>query len=83
MLGYTTLAPPAVFAPKRCSYHARNTKVGLVILPLLEQVVNDGSLLGDAIQLGHEAGIISHARDIEEGGEAVQDGEHQVEYVVR
>ena len=60
MLGDTTTAPPTVFAPKRRTNHAGDTKVGLVELPEADKLVDDGFLLGNTVQLGHKAWVVHH-----------------------
>lgn len=83
VLGHAALAPLAVLASKRRPDHTRDAKVGLVVLPLLEQLVDGGALLGDAVQPGHESGVASDARDEEKRGQTEQGGEDQVQDIVR
>lgn len=78
MLGNASLASAAVLASQRRSNHARNTEVGFVILPLREQLVNDSLLLRNAVHLGHEARVVSHAGDVEIRRQAIGDGKKDV-----
>jgi hypothetical protein len=79
MLGNTSLAATAMLASKRSLNHARNTKVGLIILPLGNKSINDGLLLRDALHLWDESRIISHACDVEVQSEAEEDRKKEVE----
>lgn len=79
MLGNASLTSAAVLASQGRSNHARNTKVGLVKLPLRKQLIDNSLLLRNAIHLGHEAGIVSHAGNVEIRCEAVKDGKDDVE----
>ena len=78
MLCDATLTPTAVLASQRSPDHAVHAKVRLVVLPLTDQLVDDGLLLSNAIQLGYEARIINHRSDIEEGCGAKQGSENEV-----
>jgi hypothetical protein len=64
MLGHAFLASLAVLTPQRRPDHARNTKVGLVKLPQLDELVNDGLLLRNAVHLWHETGVLHHGGDV-------------------
>ena len=78
MLGHTALTPTAVLASERRPDHARDAEMALVVLPLADQLVDDGLLLGDAVELGHEAGVVDHGAGVEEAGEGIEDGEQKV-----
>lgn len=78
MLGYTTLAPPAVLASERRSNHACHTKVRFIVLPLADQLIYDGLLLGNAIELGDETRVIHHGPCVEESGEAKENSEQKI-----
>ena len=51
----------------------------LVKLPQSDQLVDDGLLLRDAAQLGHEARVLDHAEDVEVGREPEENGKEHVE----
>lgn len=70
MLRDTLLTTLAMLAAERGPDHACNTEVGLIKLPQLKQLINDGLLLGDAIHLGDETGIVAHSGGIEVGSKA-------------
>ena len=78
MLGHAALAPATVLAPQRSPNHARYTKVRLVVLPLADQLVDDGFLLSDAVELGHEARVVNHGPGVEEAGKREKGGEEEV-----
>jgi len=78
MLRDATLTPTAVLASQRSPDHAVHAEVRLVVLPLTDQLVDDGLLLSNAVQLGHKARIINHRSDVEEGCEAKQDSKKEV-----
>ena len=78
MLGDASLTPAAVLAPQRRPDHAGHAEMRFVVLPLADQVVDEGLLLGDAVELGHETGVVDHGSGVEEGREAVGDGEQEI-----
>jgi hypothetical protein len=82
MLGNTSLAATAMFASKRSLNHARNTKVGLIILPLRNKFINDSLLLSDALHLWDKSRIISHTCDVEIHSGAEEDRKKEVEKAV-
>lgn len=82
MLGHTSLAATAMLASKRSLNHARNTEIGLIILPLRNKPINDSLLLRDALHLWDKSRIISHACDVEIHSEAEEDGKKEVKKAV-
>jgi hypothetical protein len=82
MLGHTSLAATAMLASKRSLNHARNTEIGLIILPLRNKPINDSLLLRDALHLWDKSGIISHTCDVKIHSEAEEDGKKEVENAV-
>lgn len=82
-LGHASAALLAVFAAERGPDRAGDAEVGIVELPLPEQLVDDDLLLGDAVHLGYETGIGAHAQGVEVGAESGADTEDDVEPPVR
>lgn len=78
MLSHAALTPPAVLAPKRRPDHARDTKVGFVVLPLLDELIDNSLLLGDTVQLGNKTRIINHGAHVEEGGHGEEYGKQEI-----
>lgn len=78
MLGDATLASAAMLAAQRCTDHTRYAKVRLVILPFLNEVVDDGLLLSDAVQFRDEPRVIDHGTGVEESSESKGYREDQV-----
>jgi len=74
-----TLAPPAVFASQWRPDHARNAEMGFVILPLADQLIDDGLLLSDAVHLWHKTRVLNHAPDVEKCRHAVEHGKEKIE----
>lgn len=83
MFGHAALASPTMLAPQGRSNHAHDAKVGLVKLPRLEQLVNNGSLLCNAIHLGHKSRIVSHCSDVEENRQGEKSCKQNVQNDVR
>jgi hypothetical protein len=79
MLGNTAATAAAVLATKRLSRHARNTKVLLVKLPLLKQLLNHLPLLVPAAELGHIARIFNHSQSVEVGRETKESGKQDIQ----
>lgn len=79
MLGNAALTLLAMLAAEGVAYHARDTEVRLVKLPLSQQVVNDGLLLGNTVQLRHKAWIEYHASGVKIGSEAKKAEKQEVE----
>lgn len=78
MLCNTTPTSPAMFTPKRCPDHTRNTKIALVKLPILEELVDDCFLLCDAIELRHITGVVSHRSNVEKANKTEKSAEDDV-----
>jgi hypothetical protein len=68
----------AVLASQRLANHAKYTKVLLVKLPLLKQLVYHGSLLVSTACLRNKAGVFNHRVDVEICCEAI---EHREQYI--
>ena len=68
-----------MLAPQRRPNHARNTEVGLVKFPQLDELVDDGLLLRDAVHFRNKARIVHHSGDIKVANEGKEDDESQVE----
>ena len=79
MLRHAPLAPLTVLAPQRRPDHARHAEVALVELPLADQLVDDGFLLGDALHLGDEARVVGHGAAVEVAHEGEAGAEAEVE----
>ena len=79
MFGDATLTPLAVLASQRCPDHARYTKVRLVEFPHSQQLLNNGLLLGNAIEFGDESRIENHRRRIEVCRDPVKNNEEEIE----
>lgn len=82
MLGNASLAATTMLASKRCLNHASNTKVGLIVLPLRKEFIDNSLLLGNAIHLGNETRVISHASDVEIRCKTEEDRKKEVEKAV-
>jgi len=78
MPGNAALTPAAMFASQWSSDHARNTKVGLIKLPEADQLVDNGLLFGDSIELRHETRIVDHTPDIKPGAQGIGEDERKV-----
>ena len=79
MLGNASLAATAMLASKRCLNHARNTKVGLIVLPLRKEFIDNSLLLSNAVHLGDKTRVISHAGDVEIRRKTKEDCKKEVE----
>jgi hypothetical protein len=79
MLGNASLAATTMLASKRCLNHASNTKVGLIVLPLSEEFINNSLLLSNAVHLGNKTRVISHAGNVEIRSKTEEDGKKEVE----
>ena len=79
MLGNASLAATTMLASKRCLNHASNTKVGLIVLPLRKEFIDNSLLLSNAIHLGNEPRVVSHASDVEIRGKTKEDRKKEVE----
>ena len=79
MFGDTTLTPLAVLASQRCPDHACDTEVGLVKFPHSEQLLDNGLLLGNAVEFGDKSWIEDHGRGIKVRRNSIQYHEEQVE----
>lgn len=79
MLGNASLAATTMLASKRCLNHASNTKVGLIVLPLRKEFIDNSLLLGDAIHLGNETRVISHASNVEIRCKTEEDRKKEIE----
>jgi hypothetical protein len=73
------LASAAMLASQRRADHARNTEMRLVILPLADQLIDDGLLLGNAVEFRYKARVIDHGPDVEESCKAEENGEEKIE----
>lgn len=82
MLGNASLAATTMLASKRCLNHTRNTKVGLIVLPLRKEFINNSLLLSNAVHLGNETRVISHASDVEIRCKTEEDRKKEVEKAV-
>ena len=69
MLGHAALAPAAMLAPERCPDHTSHAEMRLVVLPLADQVVDNGLLLGDPVEFGYETRVVYHGPRVEEASE--------------
>lgn len=79
MPGHTSLAPPAMLTPQGRPDHALDAKVGLIELPGSDQIVDDGFLLRDSIQLRHKARIARHAAVVEPCAETGESCKKQIQ----
>jgi hypothetical protein len=78
MLGHAALAPAAVLAPERCPDHACHAEMRLVILPLADQIVDNGLLLGNPVELGNESRVVHHGPRVEEAGKGNRNKKHKI-----
>ena len=83
MLGHASLAHLTVLAPKGRACHAGDAKVVLVIFPGPQQLINDGLLLSDAIELWHKPRLESHAGGVEVRRQPKEGYKGQVQQDVR
>lgn len=79
MLSNTAATTSAVLATERLSRHARNTKVLLVKLPLLKQLLDHFPLLVTAAELWHIARIFNHSQSVEVSSETEESREKDVQ----
>jgi hypothetical protein len=78
MLGNTALAPAAMFATQWSADHARGAKVSVVKLPQPDEIINNGLLLSNAVELGYETRIENHAGGVEIGRHGNEECEREV-----
>jgi hypothetical protein len=79
MLRHAAPATLAMFAPQRLPDHAGHAEILLVKLPFLEQLRDDRPLLVPAAELGHEARVSNHRKDVKVRRQTIKQHEEEIQ----